>query len=104
MTRFLFVLIAAGLTAGADDGRLADAIYRAEGGKLARVPYGITTMHVRDANHARQICLRTIRSARRDWDGHGDFLVHLGRRYCPPSVDPTGHRNWVLNTRRLYRP
>lgn len=85
-----------------DENRLANAIYRAEGGKQASVPYGITTVKVQSAWQARSICLRMIRRAKATWDGRGDFIAHLGQTYCPPSADPRGHRNWVRNVRSIY--
>lgn len=86
-----------------DPGRLADAIYHAEGGRKASVPYGIIGVRVNSAKEARAVCLRTIRNAWGEWDGSGDFIRFLARRYCPPETDPAGHRNWVRNTRHFYR-
>lgn len=83
--------------------RLADAIYVAEGGPKAKVPYGILSIKVRDKTHARRICLNTIRNNYRRWtDGgkKGEFLDYLGDRYCPPS-DCDGNRNWKRNVRRI---
>ncbi len=104
MFRTLLALLFSPLTGQAiDENRLADAIYRAEGGAKAKVPYGILSMKVRDHDHARQICLRTIRRALASWDGRQDFVSHLGRRYCPPESDPKGHARWIKNVRYLYR-
>ena len=83
-----------------DEGALLRAIWRAEGGWKARAPYGVLSVQVRSRDHAREVVLRTIRRARKDWDGSGDFVSFLGRRYCPPGDDPSGHRNWVRNVRR----
>ena len=33
----------------------------------------------------------------------GDFITFLGLRYCPPSVDPEGHKNWVRNVKILSK-
>ena len=85
-----------------DEQKLLKAIDRAEGGRKARKPYGILSVPVRNREHARRVCLRTIRSALEDWDGRGDFIAFLAVRYVPPSVDPVGHRNWVRNVRRAY--
>lgn len=104
MFRTLLALLFAPLTVQAiDENRLADAIYRAEGGAKARAPYGILSVPVRDHDHARQVCIRTIRRALASWDGRQDFIQHLARRYCPEQADPTGHRNWIKNVRYLYR-
>lgn len=86
--------------------RLANAIYRVEGGSRTRYPYGIKS--VRTSN-PRAVCLRTIQNAHDDWlrygrpHGHLDFLAYLGRRYCPPEADPHGHRNWLRNMRSILQ-
>lgn len=83
--------------------RLADAIYVAEGGPKAKVPYGILSMKVRDKTHARHICLNTIQNNYRRWINggkKGDFLDFLADRYCPPS-DCAGNQNWKRNVRQI---
>ena len=83
-------------------GRLADAIYWAEGGPKTRWPYGITSVKVRDAAHARKVCLTTIRNNWSRWERAGrpgNFIDFLADRYCPPSADPAGNRNWKRNVR-----
>lgn len=95
-------LFLAALLTAPDVNRLADAIYLAEGGKKARVAYGILSVKVRDTKHAREVCIRTINTAMRTWDGRTDFIKHLGNRYCPPSVDPVGHSNWCQNVTYFY--
>ena len=83
-------------------GRLADAIYHAEGGAKARVPYGILSVKVRDAAHARRVCLTTVRNNWLRWETAGKtgaFVDFLADRYCPPSADPAGNRNWKRNVR-----
>lgn len=82
--------------------RLADAIFVAEGGDLAKVPYGILSVPVKNKAEARRVCLNTIRNNWKRWeDGgkHGPFLDFLADRYCPPSVDATGNANWKRNVR-----
>ncbi len=80
---------------------IANAIYWAEGGPSTKFPYGIKSVPVSGIGEARQVCLRTIENAYAlfDPDKHHDFITFLGRRYCPPSVDPQGHINWVINVR-----
>src|SRR4051812_38546859 len=81
--------------------RIADAIYLAEGGPKARVPYGILSLKVRDKDHARQICLNTIQKNYQRWklsQTKDPFLDFLADRYCPPT-DSTGNRNWKRNVR-----
>lgn len=80
------------------DERIADAIYKAENSKAH--PYGIMVKYKHTT--PRQACINTIRHAKRDWDGKGDFIVFLGNRYAPIGVknDPTGlNKNWIKNVR-----
>lgn len=79
--------------------RLADAILRAEGVWT----YGVKTVVVTNGAQARRVCLNTIRHAWADWNGQGDFIGFLGDRYCPPSCDAVGNRNWKRNVRSIYR-
>ena len=84
------------------DDQIANAIYYAEGGAKTSHPYGILA-HYKHTT-PRQACINTIRHARRDWDGRGDFIVFLGGRYCPvgASNDPKGlNKNWIGNVKRL---
>lgn len=106
-TLFLAAMLAAAAANAAelDAGRLADAIYRAEGGPAARRPYGILSVKTRDAAHARQICLNTISNNHARWvqaGRPGSYIDFLADRYCPPSADPAGNRNWKKNVRALY--
>ena len=87
-----------------DAERIADAIWRVEGGHRARVPYGILSVKVKDAAEARRVCLNTIRNNHRRWIAAGrpgEYLDFLADRYCPPSVDPVGNRNWKHNIKSL---
>jgi hypothetical protein len=87
-----------------DAERIADAIWRVEGGHRARVPYGILSVKVKNAAEARRVCLNTIRNNHRRWIAAGrpgDYLDFLADRYCPPSVDPVGNRNWKHNIKSL---
>lgn len=73
---------------------IADAIWKAEGGTKTAYPYGVTAVRTRNP---RKVCLQTITTTWRRWDGKGCFLVVLGDRYCPVSVDPKGNCNWKRN-------
>ena len=101
----LILSILLALPAGAIDAdRIADAIYRVEGGAKAKVPYGILSIPVKNEAHARRICLNTIRNNHKRWIAAGkpgDYLDFLADRYCPPSVDPAGNRNWKHNIKSL---
>lgn len=107
-TIILSLLIAGSAVASEaiDAEKIADAIYRVEGGSKARVPYGILSIPVRDEAHARRICLNTIRNNHRRWikaGRPGAYLDFLADRYCPPSVDPKGNKNWKKNIKQLTK-
>ena len=90
--------------ASAGEIRLLNAIYRAEGGAKTSHPYGILAHYKKTT--PRQACLNTIRHAKRDWNGKGDFVEFLGRRYCPVGAknDPTGlNKNWIKNVKKLLK-
>ncbi len=79
--------------------KLADAIYLAEGGRKTRHPYGV--LSIKTAN-PRRICINTINNRIKAWDGRSDFITFLALKYCPPSADPVGHRNWIKNVHYHY--
>jgi hypothetical protein len=84
--------------------RLADAIYRVEGGARAKAPYGILSIKVSSTDEARRICINTIRNNHSRWiraGRPGEYLDFLADRYCPPSADPRGNRNWKKNVRSI---
>lgn len=95
-----------GAALGATDSDIANAIYRLEGGTKAKAPYGILSIKVRDAQHARKICLNTIRNSRARWlkaGKPGNELDFLADRYCPPSADPVGNRRWKINIHKMTK-
>ena len=90
----------------ASDEQICNAIYRVEGGSRAKVPYGILSMPVRDAAHARRVCLNTIKNNRIRGikaGQPGNFLDYLADRYCPRSADPIGNKNWKRNIHKLVK-
>jgi len=90
---------------GIDAERIADAVYRVEGGSKTKWPYGIKC-HRHEPSVARRMCIRTIENCHADWmlDGKpGDFREYLADRYVPPSVDAAGNRNWKRNIRKLLK-
>jgi hypothetical protein len=92
------------VTVAPDLDRMADAIYRIEGGARARVPYGILSVPVRDAAEARRVCKNTVRNQWARWQAAGRpgcYLDSLADRYCPPGHDPVGNRNWKRNIRSV---
>jgi len=89
-----------------DADKIANAIYRAEGGPQASVPYGILTVKIGNAAQARHVCLATIRNNWRCWQQAGrpgDFIDFLADHYCPLSADPAGNANWKRNLRFFTR-
>lgn len=86
---------------------IADAIYIAEGGEKAAVPYGIMSVKVKNEAEARQVCLNTIRNNRKRYDKYGykqhdSFLEFLGSRYAPIGAENDKYnlnKNWVKNVR-----
>ena len=80
--------------------RVADAIYKAEGGAKTRHPYGVLSVNVKDAAEARRVCKNTISRVYRVWSEgkKAETFVHtLADVYCPPSADPVGNKNWKKN-------
>ena len=85
--------------------RMADAIYRAEGGDKARVPYGVLSVKVKDKADARRITITSINNNIKRWDKagkHGTFIDFMANRWCPVASDPVGNRNWKNNVRKIY--
>jgi hypothetical protein len=72
--------------------RIANAIYKAEGGQKTKHPYGILTKY--ENTTPKQACINTINHARKDWNGKGDFIEFLGKRYCPQKT-----KIWIKNVK-----
>ena len=79
--------------------KLANAIFKAENSKSH--PYGIMVKY--NETSPRDACKNTINHALKDWNGKGDFIDFLADRYCPPSLDLVGNRNWKRNVKYFYR-
>jgi len=60
-----------------------------------KYPYGIKSINTYgNEAYARQICLNSIRKAKKRWEAAGkpeDFISYMGKRYAPPTQNP----NWV---------
>lgn len=81
--------------------KIANAIYKLEGGAKTRYPYGIKS--VQTAN-PREVCKNTIRNNYARWQkagSKGNYLDFLGDRYCPKSSDSIGNYNWKKNIHKL---
>ena len=83
--------------------QIANAIYWAEGGAKAKVPYGILSVKVKDEAEARRVCINTIRNNRirfTQQTKYKDFIEFLGSRYCPVSAHKL-NRFWVGNVKKF---
>jgi hypothetical protein len=106
--RLLLILACLGRTVNDsyDVERLADAIYKAEGGARAKYPYGILTKY--KTTTPRQACINTIRNQMKRHAAHDcgkDYLTCLRDRYCPLNAknDPKGlNKNWLKNVKYFY--
>jgi hypothetical protein len=81
--------------------KIADAIYKVEGGAKTKYPYGI--MSVKTTN-PRQVCINTVKNNFIRWQkagSKGDYLDYLGNVYCPASADPVGNKNWLKNIHKF---
>jgi hypothetical protein len=89
--------------------QIADAIYLAEGGSKAKVPYGIYSVKVNSIEEARRVCLNTIKNNRKRFakqSKYSDFIEFLGSRYAPIGVknDPKGlNKYWVRNVKYFLK-
>lgn len=87
-----------------DPPKLANSIYVVEGGARASSPYGIKSVRVKDHADARKVCINTIRNNYARWTasgGKGCYLDFLADRYCPPTADRVGNRNWKKNIHKM---
>ena len=88
-----------------DWNRLADAIYRIEGGSKTAHPYGILARYKHTT--PRQACINTCRHKWQDWLKTGQkkpYLEYLASKYCPVGAtnDPAGlNKNWLPNLKRI---
>lgn len=83
---------------------IVDAIWRIEGGSRTKYPYGIKSVKVDSVEEARQVCRNTVVRNYDRWlaaDKPSTYLEFLADRYCPPSVDPKGNRNWKKNIKSI---
>jgi 8-oxo-dGTP pyrophosphatase MutT (NUDIX family) len=85
--------------------KLADAIYRLEGGDKTKYPYGIKSIDTKgDVNRARRIAMNTIRNNYKRWitaGKPGKYLDFLADRFCPIQADKQGNINWKKNIRAI---
>lgn len=94
----LYVSIGASLPQE-DVGKIADAIYRIEGGEKTKYPYGISIIKTRNKEHARQICVNTINNNFTRWQKQSDvnnYFDFLATKYCPYNT-----RVWRRNMEKV---
>jgi hypothetical protein len=88
-----------------DQRRLLFAIRLAEAGGPGRECGVLTPAAQRfKGDHAKSLRLQAQYAAgtiRRRYTGD---VVAFARIWCPPSVDPVGHRNWVRNVEKFLAP
>jgi hypothetical protein len=90
--------------------RLADAIYKSEGGKKTSSPYGVQSVKVSGEEEARRVSINTARNnyqrwlkADKKWEGKPvTYIEFLSNRHTPPSTAPEGNRNWKYNVPTFY--
>jgi len=89
---------------------LCNAIYWAEGGENAKVPYGILSVHCSSRAKCRACCLRTIETQWRNFTKTNQkstaFLQFFAGKYCPIGADndPEGlNRHWLKNVQYYLR-
>ena len=81
--------------------RIADAIYRIEGGAKTRYPYGVKSVKTSDP---RRVTINSIHNNYARWQKVGKpgyFGDFMASRWCPESADPVGNKNWKANFRKL---
>ena len=89
------------------DEQIANAIYKAEGGKKATYLYGIRSVEYTNKNEARRICLNTIKNNRKRYAEYGykkydTYLEFLASRYAPINADNDPKRlnnYWLKNVK-----
>ena len=84
-------------------GKIADAIYKVEGGAKTKHPYGILSVKT---SNPRKVCLNTIYHNEVRWKdagSKGDYLNFLADVYCPKSADPVGNKNWKVNIHKFLK-
>ena len=85
--------------------QIADAIYLAEGGEKAKVPFGILSVECEGYDACRRVCLNTIRNNRKRYVDYGykdydTYLEFLASRYAPLNADNDPQRlnkHWLKN-------
>lgn len=109
ITLLVLLAILAGLSCAMayelpSDNAVVDAIYKAEGGNKTRYPYGIKSIPCKTEQKCREICLNSVRNAKKRWikaGSKGDFIEFMSRRYCPINAPDDNGTNkfWSKNVK-----
>lgn len=86
-----------------DFNKVVDAIYRAEGGAKAKVPFGILSVKCDGYDDCRKVCYNTVKNNYDRWqksDKSKTYLEFLRDRYCPVEAHPL-NKNWLKNVKRF---
>ena len=88
--------------------RVVDAIYKAEGGPKAKVPYGILSVKVSSKAEARKVCYNTVKNNWGRWEKAGRpgcYLSFLANRYCPVGAENDNGTNkfWQKNVEAFLK-
>jgi hypothetical protein len=84
--------------------KMADAIYKAEGGSKTKWPYGVKSVKAKNAAEARRITINSVKNNWRRWEQAGkpgEFAPFMAARWCPAAADPTGNKNWTRNVTKF---
>ena len=109
MRKTTIVLLLLSLTANAAmprclDAKMADAIFKAEGGSKTKWLYGVKSVRVNNGHEARKVTMMSVRNNWSRWEQAGKpgkFIPFMAARWCPVSVDSVGNRNWTRNVTKL---
>src|SRR3990167_6591805 len=87
--------------------RLADSVWKAEGGEKASVPYGLiySGWCKQEPGWCRYYASEIVSIKYAQWVRHGrpgEFIDYLGASYCPPSAHPL-NAHWTRNVKRFYK-
>lgn len=90
--------------------KIVSSIYKIEGGDKTKYPFGIKSIDCKgDYSKARKICTNTVRN---NWvrfsnleikerNKYHCFYEFLASKYCPPTADPEGYKNWIKNIHKM---
>ena len=86
---------------------LVDAIYQAEGGPKAKVPYGLiySGWCKAEPGWCKYYASEIVSIKYAQWERRGkpgEFIDYLGDSYCPESAHPL-NKHWKKNVKKFYQ-